>query len=121
MRLGIIIGIVIMGLAVGFGIGVGIGWGVPINVPQTSPAALDPMWQADYILMTAQAYSLDGDLTTAQQRLQDLGYTDPGSMVAQRGQQAIAENLPPEDIGRLARLAAALGTRLPELEPYLEK
>jgi hypothetical protein len=129
MHRGVIIGIVVVGLAAGFGIGIAIGWGFPINAPQTSPAALAPMWQADYILMTAQAYSLDGNLTTAQQRLQELGYTDPspsseqtlGAIVAQRGLEAIAENLPPEDIGCLARLAAALGTRLPELEPYLAK
>ncbi len=113
--------IIIIGLAVGFGIGAAIGWWFPINIPLTSPAKLDPMWQADYILMTAQAYSLDGDLAAATQRLSELGYADLGAMVAERGQAAIAEGMPPEDLGRLARLAAALGTRLPELEPYMAR
>ncbi len=111
--------LIIVGLAAGFGGGAAIGWWFPLRSPQTTPDALDPMWQSDYILMTAQAYSLDGDLATAQQRLDALGLADPGARVAARGQEAIAEGLPLEDVGRLARLAAALGTRLPELEPYL--
>lgn len=117
MRYGLVVG----GLIIGFGIGLGIGWLFPLHPPQTTPVALAPMWQADYILMTAQAYSLDGDLATAQQRLNDLGYANAGAVVARRGLQAIAENAPPEDVGRLARLAAALGARLPELDPYLSR
>lgn len=119
MNRGIIV--VVIGLAAGFGLGLAIGWFFPIHAPQSTPAALAPMWQADYILMTAQAYSLDGNLAAARQRLSKLGHADLGAIVAQRGLQALAEGEPLEDVGRLARLAAALGTRPPELEPYMAR
>jgi hypothetical protein len=48
-----------------------------------------------------------------------LGAGDAGARVAQRGEQALAEGLPPAYIGTLARLAAALGARTPTLAPYL--
>ncbi len=121
MRAGITLVVILAGLAIGFGLGAFLGWWFPLHISPTTPAALHPLWQADYILMTAQAYSLDGDLNLARQRLSALGLSDAGEAVAQRGQAAMAEGLSAEDIGRLARLAAALGTRRPELEPYLAR
>lgn len=119
MRIGIVI---VVGLALGLGAGLAIGWSLPLQVTLTSPADLSPMWKADYVFMTAQAYSLDGDLAAARQRLSVLDpQLDLGELVAQRGLQAIAEGALPEDIARLARLAAALGTRLPELEPFMAR
>jgi hypothetical protein len=122
--------IIVVSLVAGLGLGVLAAWWFPLHSPLASPAALNQMWRADYILMTAQAYSLDGDLATARQRLQELVEADPsgpgesgdqalGSLVAQRGLEAIAEGMPPEEVGRLARLAAALGVQLPELQPYM--
>jgi hypothetical protein len=113
--------VIILGVAVGLGFGLAVGWNWPVNAPKTTPAVLSADWQADWVLMTAQAYSLDGDLGLARQRLAVLGAGDPGALVAQRGEQAIAEELPPNYIGALARLAAALGARTPTLEPYLAK
>lgn len=111
--------VIVLGLAVGLGAGLAIGWSFPVNTVKTDPSALSAEWQADWVLMTAQAYSLDGDLNAARQRLALLGEGDPGARVAQRGEQAIAEGLPPFYIGTLARLAAALGVRSPALSPYL--
>jgi len=110
---------IILGLAVGAGIGLTVGWMAPISSPQTAPSVLSAQWQSDWVLMTAQAYSLDGDLNLARQRLALLDAGDPGAQVAQRGEQAFAEGLPPAYIGTLARLAAALGARTPTLAPYL--
>jgi hypothetical protein len=110
---------IILGLAVGAGLGLTVGWIAPINSPQTAPSVLSAEWQSDWVLMTAQAYSLDGDLNLARQRLALLGAGDAGARVAQRGEQALAEGLPPVYIGTLARLAAALGARTPTLAPYL--
>jgi hypothetical protein len=110
---------IILGLAVGAGIGLTVGWIAPINSPQTAPSVLSAEWQSDWVLMTAQAYSLDGDLNLARQRLALLGAGDAGAQVAQRGEDALAEGLPPAYIGTLARLAAALGARTPTLAPYL--
>jgi len=110
---------IILGLAVGAGIGLTVGWIAPINSPQTAPSVLSAEWQSDWVLMTAQAYSLDGDLNLARQRLALLGEGDLGAQVAQRGEQALTEGLPPTYIGTLARLAAALGSRTPALAPYL--
>jgi hypothetical protein len=111
--------VVVLGLAVGIASGLAIGWSRPINTVKTGPSALSADWQADWVLMTAQAYSLDGDLDAARQRLAMLDGGDPGAQVAQRGEQAMAEELPPSYVGSLARLAAALGARTPALEPYL--
>jgi len=110
---------IILGLAVGAGIGLTVGWIAPISSPQAAPSVLSAEWQSDWVLMTAQAYSLDGDLNLARQRLVLLGEGDPGVRVAQRGEQALAEGLPPAYLGTLARLAAALGARTPTLAPYL--
>jgi len=113
--------VIIIGLVVGVGIGLAVGWNLPINTVKTTPASLSADWQSDWILMTAQAYSLDGDLVQARQRLALLGGGDPGARVAQLGEQAITEGLPPNYIGALARLAAALDARPPELAPYLSQ
>jgi len=113
--------VIIFGLVVGAGLGIVAGWYWPLQPPQTVPAALAADWQADWILMTAEAYHLDGDLALARQRLQVLGPGNPGLRAAERGQQAIAEGLPPPYLGTLARLSAALGARSPALEPYLSQ
>ena len=113
--------VVVLGLVVGVASGLAIGWSWPISTVKTDPSALSVDWQADWVLMTAQAYSLDGDLDAARQRLAMLGGGDPGPQVAQRGERAMAEELPPSYIGSLARLAAALGARTPELDPYLSR
>jgi len=112
---------IILGLAVGAGIGLTIGWMAPVSSPQTAPSVLSAQWQSDWVLMTAQAYSLDGNLDLAKQRLALLGAGDPGTRVAQRGEEALAEGLPPAYIGTLARLAAALGARTTTLAPYLTR
>jgi hypothetical protein len=111
--------VIALGLAIGLGAGLAAGWSLPINTVKTDPSALSADWQADWVLMTAQAYSLDGDLDAARHTLALLGEGDPGARVAQRGEQAISEGLPPSYIGTLARLAAALDARTPALAPYL--
>jgi hypothetical protein len=113
--------VIILGFAVGLGAGLAFGWSRPVNTVKTDPTALSAEWQADWTLMTAQAYSLDGDLNAARQRLALLGGDDPGARVAQRGERAMAEGLPPSYIGTLARLAAALDARTPALSPYLTR
>lgn len=110
-----------LGLAVGIGAGLAAGWYLPFNTLKTDPSALSPAWQSDWVLMTAQAYSIDSDLDAAKQRLALLGKADLGALVAQRGEKAIAGGLPPSYVGALARLAAALGTRTPALTPYLTR
>jgi hypothetical protein len=119
MRRALIIGI--LSLAIGAGIGLAVGWSYPITTVKTIPSALSPDWQGDWILMTAQAFSLDGDLELAKQRLAQLGAGDLCARVAERGAQAIAEGLPPNYIGALARLAGALDTRTDVLAPYLSQ
>lgn len=112
---------IVLGLAVGIGIGLTVGWVLPLTTVKTAPSSLSPDWQSDWILMTAQAFSLDGDLGLAKQRLALLGSGDLGARVAQRGEQAIAEGLPSNYIGALARLAAALDVHTEALSPYLSK
>ena len=113
--------VIVLGLVIGLGLGLTVGWLFPVTPVKTAPSSLSPDGQADWILMTAQAFSLDGDLDLAKQRLALLGADDLGARVAARGEQAIAEGLPPDYVGALARLAAALEARSDALSPYLSK
>jgi hypothetical protein len=113
--------VIFLGVTLGIGLGLAAGWGFPIRTVKTTPAALSADWQSDWVLMTAQAYSLDLDLDQARQRLGLLGSDDPGARVAQCGERAIAEGLPPNYIKVLAQLADALGARTPTLSSFLAK
>ncbi len=110
---------ILLGLALGVAAGLALGWYLPLTPAKTDPSSLSAEWQSDWILMTAEAYHLDGDLQAARERLGMLGEGDPGARVVDRARQGISSGLPPAYIGALARLAAALNARSPDLDPYL--
>jgi hypothetical protein len=64
----------LIGAALGLAAGLIFGWVVsPVEYVNTAPSSLRADYRTDYILMTAQAYAADGDLTLAQRRLAALG------------------------------------------------
>jgi hypothetical protein len=107
-------------LLLGVGAGLLIGWFVwpatPVDAP---PALLRADWKDEAVWMAAQAYAYDRNLTDAIARLQPLGEDDLGRLVLDRAERALAANWPQREITYLARLAAALGARSPQVDPYL--
>lgn len=96
-------------LAVGFGIGLLYGWVVnPVAYVDTFPETLREDYQADYVLMVAEAYQTEQDITLAVERLAFLGFTPPRELVEQAMYTAIQTGYAPVDLGLLRNLSDAL-------------
>ena len=110
----------LIALAAGIGLGLLAGWYVwPVTYTESAPGRLRQDWKDEAIWMAAQAFAYDRDLEAARARLQPLGSGDPGSLVLERADKAIDQNLPTLHITHLVRLAAALGARSERTDPYL--
>jgi len=110
----------LIALAAGIGLGLLVGWYVwPVTYTESAPTRLRQDWKDEAIWMAAQAFAYDRDLEAARARLRALGSGDPGSLVLERADQAIEQNLPTQHITHLVRLAAALGARSERTDPYL--
>jgi hypothetical protein len=110
-----------LGVLLGLGLGLYYGWIVrpPTHIIGDFPA-LRQDYKDDYVLMIAEAYSADSDLTQAQTRLAAAGLTDPGPQVAALAERFITAGRDTADIRRLAALASALGHTTPAIAPYLQ-
>ncbi len=110
----------LIGVAIGLALGFAIGWGVwPVEYINTTPAVLRVDYRDEYVLMTAAAYTVEGDLALAAERMRRLNPTDPTAPVVDLAERLIAGGGNPQDIARLSRLAYDLGARTPLLMPYL--
>ncbi len=104
----------------GLGLGLIAGWfWWPVEYYDTEIADLKETYQADYVLMVSDAYALTGDVDVAWERLSRLGAPDVAALVLSRAEAALAAGVTAAEVGRLARLAAALGASSPTLAPYL--
>jgi hypothetical protein len=73
-----------LAIAVGLAGGLFYGWLIsPVEYVDTSPDTLRIDYKSDYVLMTAEAYSVDGDLALAARRLAQLGDAPPEEIVRQ--------------------------------------
>ena len=108
-------------LALGIGAGLFFGWYVwPVTYTESAPSRMGQDWRDEAIWMAAQSFAYDRDLEAAQARLRPLSPSaNLGQLVLDRAELAIQQNLPPQQITYLARLAAALGARSARIEPYL--
>ncbi len=96
-------------LGVGFGIGLLLGWVVsPVEYVDTTPDTLREDYQTDYILMVAEAYQAERDLTLAKQRLAFLGLQSPANLVEQAMFFAVQSGYAPVDLSHLRVLSDAL-------------
>ncbi len=76
----------IITIIIGIGLGLFYGWVIdPVDYVDTTPDSLRQDYQADYVLMVAEAYQLERDPTVAVGRLAFLSGTDP----LQTAQQAV--------------------------------
>ena len=112
--------LILLTLLAGLGAGLLVGWYVwPVTYTEAVPSRMRQDLKDETVWMAAQAYAYDSDLNAAQARLRPLGTANLGQLVIERAKQAIVQQLPPLQITYLARLAAALGARDPEVDPYL--
>lgn len=96
-------------LLVGFGAGLLYGWVLdPVEYVDTFPETLREDYQADYILMVAEAYQGERDLDLAVERLTYLGFIPPESLVENAMYFAVQNGYAPSDLGLLRNLSEAL-------------
>ena len=97
-------------IAAGILVGLGFGWVIhPLNAARA--ASLDKLrsdYKADYVLMVAEAYHADHNLSQAVERLAPLGSQAPASIVANAQKSATALGYAAADLDQMAQLAKAL-------------
>jgi hypothetical protein len=100
----------LLSILVGLGIGVAYGW--VINPPpyrDLAPATLRQDYKADYVLMVAEIYREDGNVSQALRRLTQLdSQTTPARLVAKALLTARDLEYAPADLEALAALAQAV-------------
>ncbi len=101
----------LIGLAIGLALGLGYAWLLqPVTYVDTAPNSLRQDYRADYVLMVAQAYQAEGDLSLALFRLASLGPEPPLEIVTGAMGFAQANRFSADDTRALTELAADLAT-----------
>ena len=114
--------ILLLGLVLGVGLGLFLGWVAwPTQYEDADPTLLAEAYRHDYVVMVAAAYSADGDIQTASQRLRAawLDSPDPLRDYLAFTVEAILDNGLEQDLRHLVRLATDLGLSSSAMEPYL--
>jgi len=110
----------VLGIVAGIGLAMLIGWVLfPMQREEIRPASMRADYQVEYVRLVALAYSADGDLARAEQRLRALEgepFTAPLVEVTERW---IQEGRGAELIVPFVRLAHALRADSPAMAPYL--
>ena len=110
---------VLLGLAIGIGLGLAIGWVFwPTQFTDANPAVLDDGYRRDYVLLIADGYALNNNLTVAQQEIATLG-EDGSQYVLSVLIDMILRQQDEQAIRRLTRLANDIGQYTPAMDPYL--
>lgn len=93
------------------------GWVIsPVEYVDTLPESLRVDYKSDYVLMVAEAYSLDNDLSQAVRRLTFLGAEPPGEIVRQAILFAESQGYTDADVTLMRNLARGLETFTPALQ-----
>jgi len=104
----------IIAILFGLALGLAYGWFIsPVRYVDTSPDTLRIDYKTDYVLMVAEAYTAEGDLTAAQARLRLLGDQAPAQLVANAIQYA-ATIQPPYAEADLALMQALANDLKPD-------
>jgi nucleoid-associated protein YgaU len=98
-------------LAILLGAALGLAYGLylsPVEYVDTAPDTLRPDIKADYVLMVAEVFSSEQNVTLAARRLSILGSEPPDVLAAQALSYAAAQGYAQEDQILLQQLTAAL-------------
>jgi len=99
----------LLALVLGAGIGVAYGWYIdPVDFFDLTPDTLRADYKADYVLMTAEAYSVEQDPGLAARRLAIFGTKSPSAIAADGLTYARANGFSDEDISLMQELITAL-------------
>lgn len=107
-------------LAVILGVSGGLYYGIevsPVELVDTTPDSLRIDYRTDYVLMVAEAYSVDQDPIGAVRRLALLGAQDPVAVVDAAIQFGIEWGYSDEDLVTIRELADDLRTWSPAVDP----
>jgi hypothetical protein len=100
---------VLLALILGAGLGLAYGWYVnPVDFFDLTPDTLRADYKADYVLMTAEAYSVEQDPGLAARRLAIFGTKSPSALAAEGLTYARANGFSDEDIALIQELVTAL-------------
>jgi hypothetical protein len=107
-------------IALGAAAGMLYGWVInPVEYVDTAPNSLRDDYKTDYVLMIAEAYSLDKDVSLAARRLAVLGDGSPNEHVANALAFAVEQKYSQSDLLLMRNLAEALDAWNPSLDiPY---
>lgn len=114
-------GLILLGLAVGLGLGLYLGWVAwPTEFTDAAPQILQERYRRDYAQMIAASYALDGDLRSAERRVNSLGLGEDGrSFFFSATLDTILRNEDEQAMRQMVRLAVDLGLESPAFGPYL--
>ena len=100
---------VLLALILGAGLGLAYGWYVnPVDFFDLTPDTLRADYKADYVLMTAEAYSVELDPGLAARRLAIFGTKSPSALASEGLMYARANGFSDEDIALIQELVTAL-------------
>lgn len=98
----------LIAIAAGVAVGLLYGWVLsPVELVDTAPSTLRIDYKADYVLMVAEAYRVEGDLDDAAARVGQLGGA-PYDTVLEAQQFALSAGYDPRDLAVMRDLGEAL-------------
>ena len=101
----------LIGAILGLLLGMLYGWLIrPVEYINTTPDSLRIDFRTDVVLMTAEAFSADGDVDLAQFRLAALGPHPPADYATEAIDYALENSFSQRDVETLNQLAIALRT-----------
>lgn len=96
-------------LLLGSGIGLLYGWVIdPVEFIDTSPKSLREDYKTDYVLMVAEVYQVDQELSLVFERLSFLGDLDPEIYVENALYFAVQSGYSPSDLSLLRALSDSI-------------
>ena len=100
---------IVLALLAGIGLGIAYGRYVdPVDYIDTTPDTLRADYQADYVLMTAEAYRTEQDPGMAARRLAIFGTKSPASIAADGLAYARANGFSDSDVVMIQELVTAM-------------
>jgi hypothetical protein len=100
---------IVLALVAGIAMGIGYGWYLdPVEYFDLPPESLRADYQADYVLMTAEAYRVEQDPGLAARRLAIFGTKSPSAIAADGLAYARANGFSDSDLTLIQELVTAL-------------